>query len=55
MPLSVKGFSKEFIGYTIASLLDFFLGYNQALLNLKSRDIIAFYTLISLLCTTRLL
>ena len=55
MPPSVEGFSEEFAGCTVASLLDFFSGYDQALLDPKSRDMTAFYTPIGLLRTTRLL
>jgi hypothetical protein len=35
-------FSKEFTRCVMASLLNIFLGYNQALLALKSRDLTAF-------------
>jgi hypothetical protein len=40
--LNINEFSKEFARCVVASLLDIFLGYNQALLALKSRDLIAF-------------
>jgi len=42
MPPNVDKFSKEFARCIVASLLDIFLGYNQALLALKSRDLTAF-------------
>ncbi len=41
MPLNVDEFLDKFAGYVVASLLDFFSGYNQVLLDLKSRDITA--------------
>jgi hypothetical protein len=54
MPPNVDEFSKEFARCVVASLLDIFLGYNQALLALKSRDLTAFQTPIGLLRLTRL-
>ena len=46
---SVNEFFKKFTKYIIASLIDFFSGYNQIKLNEKSRDLTAFYTPIGLL------
>ena len=40
--LLVDKFLEEFIGYYCTSLIDFFLGYNQLTLYLKSRDITMF-------------
>jgi hypothetical protein len=42
MPPNINKFSKEFTKCIVASLLNIFLGYNQALLALKSRDLTAF-------------
>jgi hypothetical protein len=42
MPPNIDKFSKEFTKCIVASLLNIFLGYNQALLALKSRDLTAF-------------
>jgi hypothetical protein len=42
MPPNINKFSKEFTRYIVASLLNIFSGYNQALLALKSRDLTAF-------------
>jgi len=55
IPLNIDEFSEEFVGYIVVSLLDFFSRYNQALLNMKSKDITAFQTLLSFVQTTRLL
>ncbi len=38
MPPNIDEFSDEFASYVVASFLDFFLGYDQVLLDLKSRD-----------------
>jgi len=54
LPPQVDEFSEEFAGCTVASLIDFFSGYDQALLALKSRDMTAFATPIGLLRMTRL-
>ncbi len=53
-PPSVNKFSKEFAGYIIASLIDFFSGYNQIKLNKKNRDLITFYISLGLLRMTTL-
>jgi hypothetical protein len=42
LPSSIDEFSEEFVGYIIASLIDFFLGYNQIILDIKSQDLIVF-------------
>ena len=49
LPPSVNEFSKEFAGYVIAFLIDFFSGYDQIELDKKSRDLTAFHTPIGLL------
>jgi|SRR6266536_3268656 len=54
LPPSVDEFFKEFAGYIIASLIDFFSGYDQIELDEKSRDLTAFYTSIGLLKMTTL-
>jgi RNase H-like domain found in reverse transcriptase/Integrase zinc binding domain len=54
LPPQVDEFAEEFAGCTVASLIDFFSGYDQALLALKSRDMTAFSTPIGLLRMTRL-
>jgi hypothetical protein len=42
MPPNIEEFLEEFVGCVVASLLNFFSRYNQALLDIKSRDITAF-------------
>jgi hypothetical protein len=54
MPPNVDEFSEEFAGCVVASLLDIFSGYDQAMLALRSRDMTAFQTPIGLLRLTRL-
>ena len=54
MPPNMEEFLEEFVGCVVAFLLDFFSRYNQALLDIKSRDMTTFQTLIRLLCLTRL-
>jgi hypothetical protein len=54
MSLNVDEFSEEFASVVIASLLDFFLGFDQVLLALKSQDMTAFQTPIGLIRITRL-
>jgi hypothetical protein len=49
LPPSINEFLDEFIGYYITSLVDLYSGYNQMLLHLKSRDLMAFFTLLRLL------
>jgi hypothetical protein len=44
LPPSVDEFSEEFAGCSVASLVDFFSGYDQLTLAEKSRDLTAFYT-----------
>ena len=55
MPLLVNEFLEEFAKCQYASLIDFFFKYNQLTLNVKSKDIIAFITPLSLLKITTLL
>src|ERR1700733_10322286 len=50
--LTVDEFSKEFARCYCASLIDFFLGYDQLTLDERSRDITAFITPIRLLRIT---
>ena len=54
LPLSVDEFSKEFASYTIASLIDFFSGYNQLILVPEYRDITTFIMPLRLLRITTL-
>ena len=49
LPLLVDKFVEEFVGYYIISLVNLYSRYNQITLNPKSRDIIAFFTLLRLL------
>ncbi len=54
LPPSINKFSKKFTKYIIASLIDFFSGYNQIEFNEKNRDLTAFHTPIGLLKMTTL-
>jgi hypothetical protein len=54
LPPSVDEFSEEFAGCQLASLIDFFSGYDQVPLDEKSRDITAFHTPLGLLRQTTL-
>jgi hypothetical protein len=47
--LFINKFTDEFTGYYIISLVDLYSSYNQILLYLKSRDLMAFFTLLRLL------
>jgi hypothetical protein len=47
--LYANEFSKEFIGYKVISLVDFFSRYNQLELDIKSRNLIAFVIPLGLL------
>lgn len=49
---SVDEFSEEFAGCVIASLIDFFSGYDQLTLDKRSRDLTAFQTPLGLLRMT---
>ncbi|KAK6579460.1 hypothetical protein PZA11_008068 [Diplocarpon coronariae] len=49
IPLNIDKFLNEFAGLTCSSLINFFFKYNQFILNIKSRDIIAIQTLLKLL------
>jgi hypothetical protein len=49
LPLFINEFADEFTGYYIISLVDLYSSYNQMLLHLKSRDLIAFFTPLRLL------
>ena len=42
LPFNVEEFSEEFAGMCVASLIDFFSGYDQVVLAEKSRDLTAF-------------
>ena len=55
IPLFIDEFSEEFAGYIYILLVDFFSGYNQLMLNVRSRDITAFITPIKLLRITTIL
>ena len=52
LPPSVDEFSEEFAGCVIASLIDFFSGYDQLTLDKRSRDMTAFHTPLGLLRMT---
>jgi hypothetical protein len=54
MPPSVDEFSKDFIGYPIASSIDYYSGYNQIPLDRKSRDLIVFLIELELIWNIRL-
>lgn len=54
MPLSADEFSENFAGYQIVSLVDFFSGYDQVELDVRSRDMTVFITLLGLLRQTTL-
>jgi hypothetical protein len=52
LPPSVDEFSEEFAGCYISSLIDFFSGYDQLTLDVRSRDMTAFQTPLGLLRMT---
>jgi len=52
LPPSVDEFSEEFAGCHVASLIDFFSGYDQLDLDVRSRDLTAFMTPLGLLRMT---
>ena len=52
LPPSVDEFSEEFAGCQVASLIDFFSGYDQLDLDVRSRDMTAFMTPLGLLRMT---
>jgi hypothetical protein len=52
LPPSVDEFSEEFAGCHISSLIDFFSGYDQLTLDVRSRDMTAFQTPLGLLRMT---
>jgi len=54
LPLSVNEFSEEFASCQIASMIDFFSGYDQIELDAKSKDLTGFQTPIGLLRMTTL-
>ena len=54
LPPSVDEFSEEFAGCQMASMIDFFSGYDQVELDVKSRDLTGFQTPIGLLRMTTL-
>ena len=49
LSLSANKFSEEFASYSISSLIDFFLDYNQVELDKKSLDLTTFMTFLSLM------
>ena len=49
LPPSADDFAEEFMGCQLTSLVDFFSGYDQVLLDVKSRDLTAFHTPLGLL------
>ena len=49
LPLYADEFSKEFTGYKVISLVDFFFNYNQLELDMESRNLIAFVILLGFL------
>ena len=55
LPLFVNKFSKEFASCQIALIIDFFSRYDQIELDVRSRDLTSFQTLIGLLQITTLL
>jgi len=54
LPPTVDEFSEHFAGCQIALLINFFLGYDQVELDIRSRDMTAFITLLGLLRQTTL-
>ena len=54
LPPSVDEFSEEFAGCQMASMIDFFSGYDQIELDVRSRDLTGFQTPIGLLRMTTL-
>jgi hypothetical protein len=54
LPPSADEFSEEFAGCKVASLIDFFSGYDQVELDVRSRDLTAFQTPLGLLRQTTL-
>jgi hypothetical protein len=54
LPPSVDEFSEEFAGCKVASLIDFFSGYDQIELDIRSRDLTGFQTPLGLLRMTTL-
>ena len=55
LPPEVDEFSEDFAGYPITSVLDYYSGYYQVLLDVVSRDMTVFMTELRLLRITRLL
>ena len=54
IPLYIDEFSEEFAGCAVASLIDFFSGYDQLVLALEYKDITVFMTPLGLLRMTTL-
>ena len=54
LPPATDEFAEEFAGNKVASLIDWFSGYDQVPLDVKSRDLTAFFTPLGLLRMTRL-
>jgi len=44
MPPSVDEFSEEFAGYPVLTSVDYYSGYDQMMLDRRSRDLTAFQT-----------
>ena len=55
LPPSADEFAEEFMGCKVASLVNFFSGYDQVELDIRSRDLTAFMTPLGLLRQTTLL
>src|SRR5437773_1016589 len=54
MPPSVDEFSEEFAGYPVLTSVDYYSGYDQMMLDRRSRDLTAFQTDAGLVRQTRL-
>src|SRR5436305_8327365 len=54
MPPSVDEFSEEFAGYPVLTSVDYYSGYDQLMLDKRSRDLTAFQTDAGLVRQTRL-
>ena len=54
MPPCVDEFSEDFAGYPITSVIDYYSGYYEIILNKGSRDLTTFLTKLGLVRMTRL-
>jgi len=54
LPPSVDEFSEQFAGMKVTSLVDFFSGYDQILLDERDRDLTSFITPLGLFRQTTL-